>query len=546
MRGRPSRRTLAAALTAAAIAALAAMTFASGSSATAVLRVGIYQPFQNTNPFNAFEVPDYDVLTLTYPYLIQYNSKGQVIPDLATSWNYSDGGRTWTFHLRSGAKWSDGQPMTSADVAWTLDTIIKYQNGGAADLRENVAGMTSVVTPNATTVVLHYKTPTAAVLSFMNNTVMLPKHIWEKYTGGKDGADLKTFKNSFPDVSGGPYTGASFNGTNFVTLKANPYWYGQKPGAQEVGIEYFTSPDALLQALKNKQIDYANNLPDSNAALVRSYGLDVNEYPSVQYLSLYINAAPKAPHQELRNQLVRQAIDVALDRKQMVSVGYPGSQIGESVVTPGSIGWWDAAVKPTFDAAKANQLLDQAGFKKGSNGIRVANGHPMSYTVIEDSSLGGAADRVFQIIQQNLKAIGIQVTLKPLDPAAFLAADYGTNNTYNTFDLALETNAALLDPGYDLIYFDTVNLGSYNWSGFSNKQYDALYNQQSETANPAARKKLVFKLQVLAQKLVPAAILLYTETVDAHQKTWTGFGANPYGSFNPITNSTFTSIHPAG
>jgi len=545
MRGRPSRRTLAAALAAAAIAALG-MTFASGSSATAVLRVGIYQPFQNTNPFNAFEVPDYDVLTLTYPFLIQYNSAGQVIPDLAASWSNSPDGKTWTFHLRSGAKWSDGVPITSADVAWTLDTIIKYQNGGAADLRENVAGISSVATPNATTVVLHYSVPTSAVLAFMNNTVMLPKHIWEKYTGGKDGADLKTFKNSFPDVAGGPYIGESFNGTNFVVLKANPYWYGQKPGAPEVGIEYFTSPDALLQALKSKQIDYASNLPQSNAALVRSYGLVVNEYPSVQYLSLYINGSPKAPHQELRNQLVRQAIDVALDRQQMVSVAYPGSQVGESVVTPGAAGWWNPAVQPVYSAAKANALLNQAGYKMGSNGIRTADGHPMSYTVIEDSSLGGAADRVYQIIQQNLKAIGIQVTLKALDPNAFLAADYGTNNTYNTFDLALETNAALLDPGYDLIYFDSVDLGSYNWSGFSNKQYDALYNQQSQTANPAARKKLVFELQALAQKLVPASILLYTETVDAHQKTWTGFGADPYGSFNPITNSTFTSIHPAG
>ena len=103
-----------------------------GSSSGELLRVGTLNKFEQTNPFNAFDFTDYFVQQMEYPYLIQYNSAGQIIPDFATSWTTSSDGKTWTFHLVPNAKWSDGKPMTSADVAFTLNTIIKYQTGATA------------------------------------------------------------------------------------------------------------------------------------------------------------------------------------------------------------------------------------------------------------------------------------------------------------------------------------------------------------------------------------------------------------------------------
>jgi peptide/nickel transport system substrate-binding protein len=515
----------------------------SGGSASGELRVGTLDQFQNPNPFNVFHVIDYDILMLEYPFLVQYDTGGQVVPDFATSWEHSTDGSTWTFHTRPNVKWSDGQPMTSADVAWTLNTIIKYQKGATALWSQNVSNMKSASTPDPNTVVLHYKAPVAAVLSFMNNTPILPEHVWSKHTGGKEGSNLKSFKNAFPDVAGGPYIPERFDGTTFLLLKANPNYYGPKPHVAKVGIKYFTTPDSLLQALKTHSIDYANQIPQSSASTVKGYGLKVNAYPAVNYLALYINAAPKAPHQELRNTSVRQAINMAIDRKSIVNTAYPGSQVGESIVPPAVPGWSDPSVQPKFDTAAANQLLDKAGFKKGGDGIREADGHKMQYTIIVDHvQLGGAGDRVFQIIKNNLKAVGIGVTEKSLDPNAWLAANYGTNNTYDKLDMGLETNAALLDPGFNLIYFACADLGAYNWSGFCNKQYDALYYKQSATLDPAKRKPIVFQAQQLAEKLVPAAILLYTNSTDANQQGWTGFGPNPNGSLNYFTKLTFTSI----
>lgn len=509
------------------------------------LRIGTLDQFQNPNYFNVFHVIDYDVLALEYPLLVQYDSTGKVVAGLATSWSHTPDGKAWTFHLRPGAKWSDGQPMTSADVAFTYNTIIKYKDGAASVWSQDVAGMTKVTTPNPTTAVIHYSAPVAAALSFINNAPILPEHVWKQYASGKQGANLKTFKNSFPSVAGGPFVPTSFNGTTFVSFKANPHWYGPKPGVSTVGLEYFTTPDSILQALKSNQIDYANGLPQSSLKLIQSYpNVTVNSYPAVNFLGLYVNAAPAAPHPELRNQLVRQAIDVSLDRKAMVDTAYPGSSPGESIVPPAVTGWWDSSVKPVYDPAMGNKLLDQAGFKKGADGIRVADGHPMSYTVdLDNVQLAGVGERVFQIVQRNLKAIGINVTVKPLDPTAWLAAVFGTNNTYNQFDMAMETSAALLDPGFDLIYNTCGNRGAYNWSGYCNAQYDALYAKQSAELNVAKRKPIVFQMQHFAQKTVPVSVLLYTNTVDAHQNDFTGFGASPNGSLNYFGVTQFTTIH---
>jgi peptide/nickel transport system substrate-binding protein len=539
---------------AAVIAGCGGSSSSSGSSSGKILRIGMLQQFLDPNPFNSYPIPDFAVDNLEYPVLVQYNAAGQVVPDFATSWTHSADGKTYTFTTRTNAKWSDGKPLTAADVAWSLNTQIKYQNGGASVNKENVSFLKDVTDPNPTTVVLHYTQPQApaGVYSLMNLTWILPEHIWASHTGGVDGADLKTFKNQFPDVAGGPYIPTSWNGTTFLLLKRNPYYYGTKPSIAEVGIEYYTTPDALLQALKTDQVDYATGLDQSDTALVKTYpNVVVNSYPQVEYFSLWVNDAPKAPHQELLNPLVRQAIDLSMDRQQMVNVAYPGSQVGESIVPPAVNGdlpagqsWWDPAVAPKYDPALANQLLNKAGYKMGSGGVRMANGHPMSYTIYTDTQNGGAGDRVFQIAQADLKAIGIAVNEKAVDPTAWFKAVMGTNNTYNQYDMAMDIFASLLDPNFNLLYYSCGDIGSFNNTGYCSKQYDDMYQLQSGTLNVTKRRQLVNQMQVMAQKdeAVPS-ILFYTLTIDAHQSDWTGFGGGPYGSLTDLSKLVFTSIH---
>jgi peptide/nickel transport system substrate-binding protein len=119
-------------------------------------------------PFCGIQV-SYDIWETIYPQLDQYNSRTLAIePEFATSWTTSQGGRTWTFRTRPHAEWSDGKPLTAADAAWTINTIIKFKNGPTANLGGDVAHLKNAVAPNSTTLVLHYAQPVANVLPNLN------------------------------------------------------------------------------------------------------------------------------------------------------------------------------------------------------------------------------------------------------------------------------------------------------------------------------------------------------------------------------------------
>ncbi len=515
----------------------------SGSNASTLLRVGTLNKFEQTNPFNAFNFTDYFVQQMEYPYLIQYDSQGKIIPDFATKWETSADGKTWTFHLVPNAKWSDGKPLTSADVAFTLNTIIKYQTGATALDEAYVTGMKNVTAPDPTTAVVHYNGPVATVLAYLDQVPIVPQHIWQKYAGG-DGSGIKSFKNSGPIVAGGPFVLESLNSSNFALFKENPNFYGPKPKFSEFGLQYYSTADSMIQALKAGQLDYAQFLPQSDAATVRAAGLSVDSYPGLNVYFFYINSGKHPLHPEIDNPLVKEAMAHAMDRQRMVKSAFPGSVPGSSIVPPANGSWFNSALKPeTFDLSQANKLLDQAGYKKGANGIRVANGHPMSYTVLFASDLTGAGDRVFQIMQQDFKQIGISITQKTLDASAFGPAIYGSNNHYNGWDFAMEGIGGILDPGFAVGYFDCANLGGWNFSGWCDKKYQQVFDQQNQTIDLAKRHQLVNKLQAMAYNARPAIVLFYAETIDVHSKDWTGFGSNPYGAFNSLSKVTFTEAH---
>ena len=157
-------RTVYQAILLATAAALVLSACSSGGSSASqgvknggILRVGMTQTIDNLNPFVGFEQVSYDILKSIYPQLDQYNTKTLAIePDFATSWTTSPDGRTWTFHTRPGAQWSDGKPLTAADAAWTINTIIKFKSGPTANLGGDVAHLTNAVAASPTTLVLHY------------------------------------------------------------------------------------------------------------------------------------------------------------------------------------------------------------------------------------------------------------------------------------------------------------------------------------------------------------------------------------------------------
>lgn len=513
-----------------------------------IFRLGSSSSIDSLNPFVTFQADTYVTLEYIYPYLVQYNPKLQFVADFASKWQVSPDGKTWTFHTAPNAKWSDGKPLTAADAAWTYTTIMKFQKGATSNSAGYVAHMTSAVAPNPTTLVLTYSTPVANVLSQVQQVPILPEHVWAKYATG-DGKALKTFSNAAPIVSGGPFTLFQYTAKQSALFKRNPNFYGQKPHIAGISLQFFSTTDAMIIALKSGQLDGVETVPPTSVATVKAAGFVVPEHPGVVFDDFIINSNPKqlASHAELLNPLLRQAFDAAIDRQAIIKTSLLGYGLAGSTIVPPATGHWsDPAIKPApFSLATASKLLDQAGYKMGPNKVRIANGHPMSYTVIMSNDIAaGYGRRSFQIIQSDFAKIGVQLTLKILDPGA--AYNAITANGYKNFELSMWDWYPLADPDFILSVLTCGSWSVWNDTGYCSKAYDKLYSDQSAAINPQQRQALVYQMQQMIATAKPYLVLDYPDTIEAHSSKWADLPQPAGISWNSMSKIPFESVHLVG
>lgn len=521
-----------------------------GSKDGGVLRIGVSTPIDSLNPFVSQSDYSSVVYQYVYPHLVQYNGKVQLVGSFAKSWQTTDAGRTWTFHTVSGAKWSDGKPLTANDAAFTLNMMVKYQNGPTGDLAGLVTSLKDATATDANTLVLHYTAPVANVLAQMQGVHILPEQVWGPLATG-NGNKIKTFQNdATPMVSGGPFEMVKYQTNQIALFRRNPNWWGQKPHVDGFGIQMFATDDAMVAALKSGQLDMiGEHTPPTVVASLKSAGMVVLTAPSLTFMDFIINTnATQKKHPELANPQVREAMEYAIDRKQIIDTAWLGyATPGASVVAPAS-GWNDPSIKPLpFDLAKANSILDGLGFRKGSGGVRVANGHPMSYQLIFPTEINGSGDRTFQIIQQDFAQIGIQLSERKMDPTAAFTAIAGSNNKYEDYDVAMWDWVLPPDPQNILGDLTCAQWGNNSDSGYCDKQFDTLYAQQSTLLNRADRQRVVNQMQQMLFNARPYIVLNYPDIIEAHSPKWTGFEMSPLlGSVNNMSIDTLLDVHQTG
>jgi peptide/nickel transport system substrate-binding protein len=540
-----------------AVAAAVALTScgASGTgsgSAGGVLHIGTTYPIDSMNPFVAQSDYSYAVYEYIYPQLVQYNSTLGIAPDFARSWSTSADGRTWTFHTVPHAHWSDGKPLTAADVAWTINEVMKYKNGPAGQWAGLLEHMIGASAPNPTTVVIRYATAVANVLEQMQSMSVLPKQVWAPYFTGK-GTGLKTFPNvppanGKPMVSGGPFELVRYKSNQYALFKRNLHWWGPKPKIEGFGLQFFSNADAMVQALKDGQVDFVGEYtPPTAVTALKKAGFVVTTTPSISMKTYIINTNPhKTTHRELLDPRVREAIEYATDRSQIIKTAWLGlAQPGSTIIAPADGSWHDANVKVLpFDLAKANHLLDAAGDKMGPNGVRIAGGHPMSYKVIFPPDERGTGDRTFQIMQADLQKIGISITQQNMDDSATFNAISAPNSKYQTFDMAMWDWVPPVDPDFMLSVLTCAQLGNNSDSGYCNPAYDRMYAKQSTLISTSARRALIWQMQQYVYAAKPYIILDYPDIIEAHSVKWTGFAVSPVmGSVNSLSTQTLLHVH---
>ncbi len=516
-----------------------------------VLRLGTLGTFTSFNPFVTQDTLSQDIFEDIYPHLLQYDlTTKQLSPDFATKWVTSGNGKELTFTLLSGAKWSDGKSLDATDVAWTLNTMIKFSNGPTALWLGAIAGMKKAVASDSTTVQISFSTPVPNdTLAQISTIPILPPQVWAQYAGGT-GQMLTKVTNlptaNQPLVSGGAFTFIKYTPKQAMLFQTNPNYYGAKPHIDGFGVELFSNDDAEIAALKGNQIDGAlaePSLPPADAAPIKSAGLRIVEYPSLSFNDLIINSNSKmTSHRELLNPLVREALEYATDRQQILQIIMLGhANLEESVIGAGTGAWHNPNVPVLpFDIAKANQLLDQAGYARGSDGIRVADGHPMSYQLlVSPDNVGGL--RTAQLIAQTYTEIGIQLDISQPDDDALENAIL--NNNYTTFQMVMWGWDTELDPTYMLNGLTCAQYGNYNDSGYCNSNYDKLFAIQSTATDQAKRQQIVYQMQAQLAVDRPYIVLYYQDVLEGWSNSWSKVVEGPTGFLSWFSNSSLLTIH---
>jgi peptide/nickel transport system substrate-binding protein len=534
-----------------AVAALIFATTATGSGSSTnsggTFRLGTASGIDSLNPYVAFNQDAYATFQYIYPILVQYDSHLHYAPFFAKSWQASKDGKTWTFRTQPNAKWSDGKPLTAADAAWTINTDIKYQSGGAADEAGLINHIKSASAPNATTLVVHYdeRPGPTWVLGQFQQFFILPKHIWAQHTGHK-GADLKTFPNNAPVVGSGPFNLVRFQKNQIALFQRNNSYWGPKPKVEEFGLQQFSNDDAMVTALKSHSLDSIEAVPATAIKTLRQAGFVVSDVPGLDQTDFIINSNPKKKHhRELLNLKVKEAFDHAIDRNKIESVVFLGAAKPADSIIPASAGagWHNPQLKPvSFNIALANRILDGLGYKKGPGGIRVANGQKMSYNVVTPTDVQ-SIPRTFAILQTDFQKIGVQLKQQALDSSAAFAKMTSPNNTYQGFDLAMWDWTALIDPDFMLSVVTCAQYGGWSDSGFCDKKYDNWYSQQQVAPSQAARRALVWKMQAYLYNQRPYLWLANDDSVAAVSKNWAGFQNTPQGPFNELNIQGLTQVH---
>ena len=533
-------------------APVASASASAGASAPLVYRIGLQSDVDNMNPFSTYNTIPWECFRVGYNFLSWYDADYKPVPDLADpvptidNGGVTDGGRVWTFHIRPNVKWSDGQPLTARDVSFTYN-LIRSQK--LSMYLSYFAGVTKVEAPDDATVVITSAKPNAVMTALY--VPILPQHVWSKVPASK----LESYAN-VPMVSSGPFQVTEVQNGKFVRMDRNPYYkdgFGVEPAIEQVLFEMYQTQDSLVADYRAGNLDAAIELdPGFYRSLQGVPGSKSVAAPSIGFHELGFNCwnSPKSKGNPLlRDVRIRQAVNWAIDKPAIAAVAMDNlAPPGTSLLSPvDTFFHWNvpAAEQYTYDPAKAGQILDDAGYKMGPGGVRVApNGKPLKFRLaaLNEYSMDITAAKK---ISAYLKDVGIAITLQVMDENAFTNANYDNADD----DLYIWSWTADIDPGYILSIFTTDQILNSSDSEYSNPAYDKLYAEQAAAVVPADRQKIIYEMQKALYRDSPYSILWYNVLIQAFRTDrWTGYSSVPTGgdgaAFRNMLRTTYIDLKP--
>lgn len=459
--------------------------------------------------------------------LWQMADTGEWIPDLAKEFptvansGISADGLTWTIHLRDNVKWHDGQPFTSKDVKFTYETLLNPNV--AVRSRAGLERITALDTPDDYTVVMKLKEPYAPFPWVWQIFGIVPEHILSKVP------DINTAEFNSKPVGTGPFTFVERVAGDHITYKAYPDYHLTGPFIETIIQKYNTDQTVLFTAFKTGEVDILDlqGIPPERyeeAKTLPGKKIVLSPSPFVEFI--YFNLGKP----QFKDKAVRQAIYIAIDKDAWINQVYYGVPPHTlSYLQPSHWAYNPNLKDPGYDPEKAKQMLDDAGWKVGADGIREKDGVKLAFTM--STTAGAKAREQAEIlVQQNLKAVGIDMQINNM-PASVVWGEYTVKSQFDTLMVGWEPSFGM-DPDYSSrthskeIPVETGH-GS-NYVQYKNPEADKLLEDGLRETDPAKRKEIYWKLQEILLDDLPFAPIFGYNMIMGYKDTLLNYKPNPY------------------
>jgi peptide/nickel transport system substrate-binding protein len=504
------------------------------SASPSVLRIATAGFVDSFNPFTSIYLLPTNSIRYMYENLVANDEQdGSPTKGLADSWKTSNGGKTWTFTMQDGLKWSDGQPITSADVKYTYDQMMTVPDLGVAN-GNLVSNFASVEAPDAKTVVINLKAPQAPNPGV--EIPIVPEHIWSKIK------DPAKYPNESNTVGSGPFQLVSYKANQSIVFKSNPdYWRGA-PKISGLQYVYYTNSDAQVQALRSGDVDFVTGLTSTQFnALKGAPGVTTHSGVGRRYTSISINSGMETADGKpfgtgaaaLKDIKVRQALRQAIDNKTLLAKVLNGQGTEATSFIPSSFPKWSlpadnpAIIK--YDPAAAEKTLDADGWKVGPDGIRVKNGQKLSLRLLVDSS-SPTEQTTADYLKPWLTKVGIDLKVQSSDSDTI--SDKSTKGDYDMYFSGWSINP---DPDYQLGINTcasrptrTDGTGGTTQDGYCNPAFDKMYAEQRSALDETARRAIVQKMLALNYTDTAQIAIWYGNSLEAYRSDrFTDFALQP-------------------
>ncbi|HVA33834.1 MAG TPA: peptide ABC transporter substrate-binding protein [Candidatus Baltobacteraceae bacterium] len=514
-----------------AAAALAAMMLASCT------KTGTYTPshelrvadgsgdIPTLNPHLFTETTLGYIAEMTQAYLVKYDADNRPYPELVTevptqrNGGISPDGKTITWHLRKGVRWSDGAPFTADDVVFSTHAVLNPANNEVG--RDGWDLITGIDEPDKYTVVFHLRKPYSPYLptffgSAGANPSVLPKHI----LAGLPNINHAAY-NAKP-VGIGPFRVVAWRRSQDVEMEANPYYFRGLPKLKRVVYKLIPSFDTLVTQMQTHEVDLWPAVPSTYIDRVKSIsGIRTSVVPSALYAHLDFNVTRPL----VSDVRVREAIRYAIDRPEIVrKIVHGYGLVQDSTISP-AFPYAPKNISTTpYDPAKARQLLDQAGWKVGPGGIRTKNGVPLSLDFVYYTGSASADDTV-EFIRAELKNVGIAMQTRRFAPATFFAPFQDHGIVYGSkWDMTFFAWQDLPVPDISNTFeCNQIPPNGQNVLHYCNAELDRLLEQEKATYDVAKQTALLSREEKIIQRDVPTIVLYILDVGFAQNEHLTGF-----------------------